>query len=172
MAERTKGWKHWSTNERVAAVILLSVLAVFLTLLGLILYEPPTGPGLCGAFGATPCPGRENLNIVSATVNSPTNMTVQIWNIGSVAISLISYNVKSTYSQPYQSNNWSGPTGPKYLRNDKFTHRRECLHISVCHLLLDSLHHLAKFPVQLDSQSILVHKLSATQRLIREKQEA
>jgi len=113
MAERTTGWKHWSTNERVAAVILLSVRAVFLTMLGLILYEPPTGPGLCGAFGATPCPGRENLNIVSATVNSPTNMTVQIWNIGSVAISLISYNVKSTYSQPYQSNNWSGPTlGP------------------------------------------------------------
>ena len=110
MAERTKGWKRWSTNERVAAVILLSVLAVFLALLGLELYEPPTGPGLCGAFGATPCPGRENLNIVSATVNSPTNMTVQIWNIGSVAISLISYNVKSTYSQPYQSSNWLGPT--------------------------------------------------------------
>jgi hypothetical protein len=114
MEERTKGWKGWSTNERVAAVILLSVLAVFLTLLGLLLYEPPIGPGLCGAFGPTPCPGRENLNFVSATVNSPTNMTVQIWNTGSVAIWLISYHVTySTYSQPYQSNNWLGPTlGP------------------------------------------------------------
>jgi preprotein translocase subunit SecG len=113
MAERTKGWKHWSTNEKVAAVILLSVLTIAIILLGLVLYEPPTGPGLCGAFGATPCPGRENLNFVSATVDSPTNMTVQILNIGSVAISLVSYNVKSTYSQPYQSNNWSGPTlGP------------------------------------------------------------
>jgi len=79
---------HWSTNEKVAAVILLSVLAIFVILFGLILYEPPTGPGLCGSFGATPCPGREDLNIVTAAVNSSTNMTVQITNTGSVAIFL------------------------------------------------------------------------------------
>src|SRR6266540_5200884 len=110
MGEKAKSWTHWSTNEKAAAVILLSVLAIFVILLGLILYEPPTGPGLCGAFGPQPCPGREDLNIITAVVNSPTNMTIQILNTGSVQISLMSYNVRNTYSQPYPSNNWSGPT--------------------------------------------------------------
>ena len=110
MGKAAMGWGHWSTNERVVAVVLVSVLAVFAVLWGLVLYEPPTGPGLCGAFGATPCPGREIINFISLTVNSPTNMTVQIVNAGSVATSFISYNVKSVYSQPYGSTNWSGPT--------------------------------------------------------------
>src|SRR6266700_1869719 len=105
MGEVAKGCGHWSTNERVVALILLSVLAIFLVVWGLILYEPPTGPGLCGAFGPEPCPGREALNIVSLTVNSPTNMSVQIWNTGSVVFSLISYNVSNMYSQPYVSTN-------------------------------------------------------------------
>jgi len=30
MGEKAKGWTHWSTNEKVAAVILLSVLAIFM----------------------------------------------------------------------------------------------------------------------------------------------
>jgi len=103
MGEKAKGWTHWSTNEKVAAVILLSVLAIFVILLGLILYEPPTGPGLCGAFGPQPCPGREDLNVIAAVVNSPTNMTIQILNTGSVQISLMSYNVRNSYSQPMRA---------------------------------------------------------------------
>src|SRR2546422_11385179 len=88
MGEEAKGWMHWSTNEKVAAVILLSVLAIFVILFGPILYEPPTGPGLCGSFGATPCPGREDLYIVRAAVSSATSMTVQITNTGCAAIFL------------------------------------------------------------------------------------
>ena len=110
MGEKAKGWTHWSTNEKVAAVILLSVLAIFVILLGLIIYEPPTAPGLCGAIGPQPCPGREDLNIITAAVNSSTNMTIQILNTGSVEIFLISFNVRNPYSQPYANNNWSGPT--------------------------------------------------------------
>ena len=110
MGEKAKGWTHWATNEKVAAVILLSVLAIFVILLGLILYEPPNGPGPCGAIGPQPCPGREDLNIITAAVNSPTNMTIQILNTGSVEIFLISFNVRNPYSQPYANDNWSGPT--------------------------------------------------------------
>ena len=110
MGEEAKGRTHWSTNEKVATVVLLSVLAIFVILFGLILYESPTGPGLCGSFGATPCPGREDLNIITSSVNSPTNMTIQIWNTGSVATSLTSYNVRNPYNQPYANNNWLGPT--------------------------------------------------------------
>jgi len=110
MGEKAKGWTHWSTNEKGAAVILLSVLSIFVILFGLILYEPPTGPGLCGALGPQPCPGREDLNIITAAVNSPTNMTIQILNTGQVQISLMSYIIRNSYSQPYPSSNWSGPT--------------------------------------------------------------
>jgi hypothetical protein len=112
MGEEAKGWKQWSTNEKVPTIVLLSVLSIFVILFGLILYESPTGPGLCGSFGATPCPGREDLNIITAAVNSPTNMTVQITNTESVAISLTSYNVRNPYGQSYAKNNWSGPIAP------------------------------------------------------------
>src|SRR6267143_3183207 len=112
MGEEAKGWTNWSTNEKVAAVILLSVLTIFVIVFGLILYESQRGPGLCGSFGATPCPGREYLNIINAVVNSPTNMTVQITNTGSVAIILTSYYVRNPYSQPYENSNWSGLTAP------------------------------------------------------------
>jgi hypothetical protein len=112
MGEEAKGWTNWSTNEKVAAVILLSVLTIFVIVFGLILYESQRGPGLCGSFGATPCPGREDLNIITAVVNSPKNMTVQITNTGSVAIILTSYYVRNPYSQLYANSNWSGLTAP------------------------------------------------------------
>jgi hypothetical protein len=112
-----KGWGRWSTYERVAAVILISVLAIFVFLFGLILYEPPTGPGLCGAFGPEPCPGREALNIISSTTNSQTNITVQLINTGSAQISLMSYYVENANGRVYSNNNWSGPTiAPNAIR--------------------------------------------------------
>jgi hypothetical protein len=110
MRIKAKGWGHWSTNERVAAVILISVLAIFVVLFGLILYEPPTGPGFCGAFGPQPCPQMIILNIVSHTLNSPTNVTLKIINSGSVAVSLTSYEVSNSNGQVYANTNWSGPT--------------------------------------------------------------
>ena len=53
MGEVAKGWGRWSTTERVVAIILLSVPAIFLlsvpaiflVVWGLVLYEPPMGPG-------------------------------------------------------------------------------------------------------------------------------
>jgi hypothetical protein len=117
MLVEAKGWGRWSTNERVAAVILISVLAIFVFLFGLILYEPPTGPGLCGVLGPEPCPGREALNIISSTTNSQTNITVQLINTGSAQISLMSYYVENANGRVYSNNNWSGPTiAPNAIR--------------------------------------------------------
>jgi hypothetical protein len=110
MRVEAKGWGHWSTNERVAAVILISVLAIFVVLFGLILYEPPTGPGFCGAFGPQPCPQMVILNITSHTLNSPTNVTLKIINSGSVAVTITSYEVSNSNGQVYTNPNWSGPT--------------------------------------------------------------
>jgi hypothetical protein len=45
-------------------------------------------------------------------------MTAQIVNSGSVAISLLSYNVRNTYSQPCGSTSWSGRNvGPNVYAN-------------------------------------------------------
>ena len=110
MVEASKREKHWSDNEKIAAGILLSVLAVFVVLLGLVLYEPPTGPGLCGAFVAEPCPGREDLNFTTSSMNSPTNITIQVWNVGTVSLSFVSYYVKDSYGQTYANPSWSGPS--------------------------------------------------------------
>jgi len=77
----------------------------------------PAGLGSAALFGATPCPGREDLNIISSTLNSPTNITIQIINTGSVQISLTSYDVQNANGRVYSNNNWSGPTiAPNAIR--------------------------------------------------------
>ena len=99
---------HWSSGEKVAIAVLVSILIVFLALFGLVFYA--NGPGLCGAFGPEPCPSRESLNMMSYTMNSPTNVTLKIINSGSAAASLASYYVRNSNGQAYTTNNWLGPT--------------------------------------------------------------
>jgi hypothetical protein len=110
MEEEAKRKRHWSTGERVAAVVLISILVVSVTAFGLVVYS--STHGLCGAFGAEPCPQMVILNIVSHTLNSPTNVTLNIMNSGSVAVTLLSYSVNNAGGQVYASSNWSGPTLP------------------------------------------------------------
>ncbi len=76
------------------------------------------GPSpLCGgcyrynALGClvTPCPGRESLNIETSQVNSPTNLTLSVRNVGSVGITLTSYVVKDSLGSQYAKMNWTTP---------------------------------------------------------------
>ena len=116
MEEKAKRKRHWSTGEKAAALALVLFLGVFVTFFGVEIYASSTEPRFCGSFGATPCPGREDLNIISSTLNSPTNITIQIINTGSVAISLTSYYVQNANGRVYSNNNWSGPTiGPNAI---------------------------------------------------------
>jgi len=57
----------------------------------------------------TPCPGRESLNIETSQVNSPTNMTLSVRNMGSVGITLTSYVVKDSLDNQYANMNWTTP---------------------------------------------------------------
>lgn len=107
MAEKLEDKKRWSEKEKIAAGLLLSVLGPSSVLLGLMLYAGNMG---CCAFGPEPCPRVEVLNIVSSTLNSPTNVTMKIINSGTKAATLQSYYVKNSTGQLYSSTNWAGPT--------------------------------------------------------------
>src|SRR5712664_637385 len=117
MEEKAKRKRHWSTGEKATALALVLFLGIFVTFFGVEIYASSTGSGFCGSFGATPCPGREDLNIISSTLNSPTNITIQIINTGSVQISLTSYDVRNANGRVYSNNNWSGPAiAPNAIR--------------------------------------------------------
>jgi len=77
---------------------------------------------LAGRFGYTsipcggPCPGKEALNLETRSVNTPTNMTLNILNTGSVWISLVSYSARPTSSQTCSNSTVSGLSfGPNTL---------------------------------------------------------
>ena len=61
-----------------------------------------------GCF-VTPCPGRESLNIETSQVNSPTNLTLSVRNVGSGSITLTSYVVKDSLGNQYAKMNWTTP---------------------------------------------------------------
>jgi hypothetical protein len=116
MDEKAKRKRHWSTGEKATALAFVLFLGIFVTFFGVVIYASSAQPRFCGSFGATPCPGRENLNIISSTLNSPTNITIQIINTGSVQFSLASYSVQNANGRVYSNNNWSGPTiGPNAI---------------------------------------------------------
>ena len=109
MAEQTVE-KRWSDKEKIAAGILLAVLALFSTFLGLMLVAGNTSGGCGGGGLVVPCPPREALDVLSSTMNSSRNMTLQIINVGPAAITLIAYYVKTGSGQTYANTAWSGPT--------------------------------------------------------------
>jgi hypothetical protein len=98
--------------------ILLVVIVVGGVLGGLLMWETIGPSPLCGGcyrYNApgcfvTPCPGQESLNIETSQVNSPTNVTLNIRNVGSVWMTLDAYNVKDSAGNQYARTNWSGPS--------------------------------------------------------------
>jgi hypothetical protein len=109
MGEEPKPARRWSTRERVAVVVLLSILVVFAIFIGSLFYVGGVG---CGLGGRGPCPNMAILNIISHNVNSPTNVTLNVMNAGSVTVNLVSYYVDNVRGQTYANTNWSGPTLP------------------------------------------------------------
>ena len=98
--------------------ILLVVIVVGGVLGGLLMWETVGPSPLCGGcyrYNApgcivTPCPGQESLNVETSQVNSPTNMTLNVRNVGSVSTTFNSYIVKDSVGNQYTKSNWSGPT--------------------------------------------------------------
>src|SRR5260370_8207462 len=98
--------------------ILLVVIVVGGILGGLLMWETVGPSPLCGGcyrYNApgcpvNPCPGQENLNVETSQINSPTNVILNIRNVGSVSTTFNSYIVKDSVGNQYTKSNWSGPT--------------------------------------------------------------
>ena len=155
MGEETKRKPHRSTRGKTTAPVLVLVLGLFVTFFGLIFYGSLTATGFCGSLGAEPCPGREALNIISSTLNSPTNITVQISNTGSVAITLMAYHVKNSNGRVYSSNNWVGTDHQsECYQKQHSTDRWKHVHIPIRFLLHHHADNIAKQRLQPHSQNL------------------
>jgi hypothetical protein len=98
--------------------VFIVVIVAGLILGGTLYWETTGSPSpLCGGcyrYNApgcfvTPCPGRELLGVETSQVNSPTNVTLNIRNIGEVPLSLKTYNVKDGNGNQYTKMNWTSP---------------------------------------------------------------
>ncbi len=100
LSERTQGL--------IIAVIIIVVVGAGLSLL------------LAGRYTSIPCggpcPGNEALNLETRSVNTPTNMTLNILNTGSLWVSLVSYSARPSSSQTYSNSTVAGLSfGPNTL---------------------------------------------------------
>ena len=97
--------------------IVLVVIVVGGVLGGLLLWETVGPSPLCGgcyrdnAPGCPvgPCPGREALTVETSQVSSPTNLTLNIRNYGTMSVGLAAYSVTYNSNQDTKTN-WTGPT--------------------------------------------------------------
>src|SRR2546421_12859568 len=89
----------------------LIVVIVCGLVLGGVLYWETTGRsspfcGGCYRYNApgcivNPCPAQEALSVEASQVNSPTNLTLNVRNLGSASVTLVSYNVKDSLGNLY-----------------------------------------------------------------------
>ena len=97
-----------NTVKRSVLTMLLAVIVAG-TILGAIILlneQEALGCGLLPCFSTN----TESLWLKSYQISSPTNATLRIGNNGPQQTTLLSYNVRDSYGDQYNSTNWSGPT--------------------------------------------------------------
>jgi len=97
---------QWHPNDTSAIIAITSIVVVSVLLIGLLSYQS----GLCACGLVLPPGGTEGLSLESHTLNSSTNMTLNLRNTGTVATSLMIYYVRDQAGHQYSNTNWSGPT--------------------------------------------------------------
>jgi len=101
-------------TSRLVRVLLIGSLIGAVVGAGMVLliqYEMVGGSRTCGGGGlVTPCPGREALSMDSYKLNSPTNVTLNMWNTGTAQFSLVAYYVKDSPGDLFGNSYWSGPS--------------------------------------------------------------
>jgi len=99
--------------------VLVVVIVCGLVLGGVLYWETTGRPSpLCGGCYrynvpgciVNPCPAQEALSVEASQVNSPTNLTLNVRNLGSASVTLVSYNAKDSLGNLYTRANWPGPT--------------------------------------------------------------
>lgn len=91
--------------------ILIVALAGGIAVGAIIISLQPRPGNTCGNWWVQPpCPNQEGLAVDSYYVNSPTNITLKIVNIGSIPMTLLSYTVRDSFNNQYANTSWSGPS--------------------------------------------------------------
>jgi|SRR6266487_5704582 len=100
-----QGSEKYKTRVKIAIALLISMSVVSATVISLTL---DAGRCVCGP--GPPVSPKEALKMMSYTVNSPTNVTLEIINGGPINVYLVAYFVKNPNGQWYNNTQWSGPT--------------------------------------------------------------
>ncbi len=99
-------------DRKGLTIIVVSI--VCMVLFEAALFWAASQPNLLGSCSILTPPGCGAplgiLNMETFRVNSPTNMTLNIRNIGRGTTTLVSYNVKDQPGNTFALPNWSGPT--------------------------------------------------------------
>ena len=112
-----QGPEKYKTRVKIATALLISMSVASAAVIGLTLYTPTC---ICGP--SPPVFPKEVLNMMSFTVNSPTNVSLKIINAGPSTIGLAAYFVKNPNGQWYNNTQWSGPTfSPNAIATTNFS---------------------------------------------------
>ena len=124
-----QGSEKYKTRVKIATALLISMSVVSATVghwLDALHTELHLWPG------PPPVSPKEALNMMSYTVNSPTNVTLKIINGGPTNVSLVAYFVKNPNGQWYNNSRWWGPTfSPDTIATINFSDRWEHVHIPI-----------------------------------------
>src|SRR2546426_5837924 len=99
--------KHGRMSTKILAVSLVAIAGLITVESALLWASAVSAPG-CGDS----CGGFYSLSLASYRVTSPTNATLNIRNLGSLPITLTSYEVENYYTNTNSTPGWAGPTIP------------------------------------------------------------
>ena len=100
-------------NRKFLLVLVVAVLAEVAAVEAIIYFQQSQLGcfDICGCGACAP-QGKEALNIDSFLLNSPTNASLVLRNVGSLTVSLESYSVKDSSGNQWQSSRWRNATTP------------------------------------------------------------
>ncbi len=90
--------------DTILAALLMVVIVVVASVM---VYAWSTG--LLGSLLVTPSAGKEALNMETAAFGSAYNVTINIRNTGTAAVTLVTYYVKDTSGNTYTQQSWPAP---------------------------------------------------------------
>jgi hypothetical protein len=102
--------------ERIAQSELLVLIAIIITAGGLLFWYSSFS-GLCGCPLVVNRGQNELVFMESANFLSDTNVTLDIRNVGGLAVSFQTYDVRDTSADQWQLSNWSPPGQPLAVNN-------------------------------------------------------
>ena len=113
-------------NKKGISTILAALLMVVIVVVASVMvYAWSTG--LLGGLLVTPQAGKEALSLENASFSGTETVTLNIRNVGTAAVTLITYYVKDSANNQYARTSWAGPSGdPNALLSPTITIGSAC----------------------------------------------